>query len=62
MYVNQDIAARHVEYISLSNTESVCLKLNLRKRNWLVIGTYNPPSYSEDVFIKSLFSCLTMEL
>ena len=59
MYVNQDIATRRVEYNSLSNIESVCLELNLRKRKWLVIGIYKPPSYSEDTFIKSLFYCLT---
>ena len=56
MYVNQDIATRRVEYNSLSNIESVCLELNLRKRKWLVIGIYKPPSYSEDAFIKILFS------
>ena len=59
MYVNQDIAVRRTEYNSLSNIESICLELNLRKRKWLVISIYKPPSYSEDAFIKSLFSCLT---
>ena len=39
--------------------ESISLELNLRKRKWLVVGIYKPPSYSEDTFIKSLFSCLT---
>ena len=59
MYVNQDIAARRVKYNFLSNIESIYLELNLRKRKWLVIDIYKPPSYSEDAFIKSLFSCLT---
>ena len=59
MYVNQYIAARRVEYNSLSNIESICLELNLRKWKWLVMGIYKPPSYSEDAFIKSLFSYLT---
>ena len=60
MYFNQDIAVRRVEYNSLSNIESICLELNLRKRKWLVKGIYKSPSYSEDVFIKSLFFfCLT---
>ena len=59
MYVNQDIAARPVEYNSLSNIESICLELNLRKRKRLVTGIHQPPSYSEDAFIKSQFSCLT---
>ena len=31
MYDNQDIAAGRVEYNSVSNIESICLKLNLRK-------------------------------
>ena len=35
--------------------ERICLELHLRKRKWLVIGIYKPPSYSEDAFIKSLF-------
>ena len=35
--------------------ESICLELHLRKRKWLVIGIYKPPSYSKDAFIKSLF-------
>ena len=38
MYVNQDIAARRVDNNLLSNNESICLELNLRKRKWLVIG------------------------
>ena len=59
MYASQDIAARRVEYNSLCNIESICLELNLRKRKWLVIGIYKPPSYSEEAIIKSLFSCLT---
>ena len=37
----------------------LCLELHLRKRKWLVIGICKPPSYSEDAFIKSLFSCFT---
>ena len=44
MYVNQDIAARRVEYNSLSNIESICLELNLRKCKWLVMSIYKPPS------------------
>ena len=59
MYASQDIAARRAEYNSLCNIESICLELNLRKRKWLVIGIYKPPSYSEEAIIKSLFSCLT---
>ena len=37
MFINQDIAARRVQYNSQSNIESICLELNLRKRKWLVI-------------------------
>ena len=54
MYVNQSVAARRVEYNLLSNIESICLELNLRKRKWL----YKPTSYSEGAFLKSLFPCL----
>ena len=54
MCVNQDIAARHVKYNYLSKIQSICLELHLRKRKWLVVGIYKPPSYSEDAFIKSL--------
>ena len=35
--------------------ESICLELHLRKRKWLVIGIYKPPSYCEDAFIKIFF-------
>ena len=59
LYFSQDIAARRVECNSLSNIESICLELSLRKRKWLVISIYKPPSYNEDAFIKRLFSCLT---
>ena len=59
IYLNEDIAARRVEYNSLSNIDSIPLELNLRKRKWLVIDIYKTPSYSDDAFIKSLFSCLT---
>ena len=59
MYVSHDIDARRVEYNFLSNIENICLELNLRKRKWLVISIYKPPSYSKDVLIKSQFSFLT---
>ena len=59
IYVKQDIAATRVEYNSLSNIERICLELNFRKRKWLVIGIYKPPSYSDDAFIKRLISHLT---
>ena len=59
IYLNEDIAARRVEYNPLSNIDSIPLELNLRKRKWLVIDIYKTPSYSDDAFIKSLFSCLT---
>ena len=59
MSVNQDIAARRVEYNSPINIENISLELNLRKRKWLVIGRYKSPSYSEDALVKSLFSYLT---
>ena len=59
MYVNRYIAARCVEYNSVSNIESICLEINIKKRQWLVIGVYKHSSYSEVAFIKSLFSCLT---
>ena len=54
MYINQDIAARSVEYNSLSKIESICLELNLRKRKRLVLCVYKPPSY-KGVSIKSVF-------
>ena len=59
MYVNWDVATRHVEYNSLCNIESICLELNLGKCKYLVISIYKAPSYSKDALIKSLFSCLT---
>ena len=53
------IAARRVEYNSLSNIDGACLELNLRKHKWFVKSIYKPSGYSEDAFIKILFSCLT---
>ena len=59
MYVNQDVAARRIEYNSLSNNESICFELNLRKRKWLALSICKPPGYSEDASVKSLSSCIT---
>ena len=59
MYVNQDVAARRIEYNFLSNNESICFESNLRKRKWLVLSIYKPPGYSEDASVKSLSSCIT---
>ena len=39
--------------------EILVLELNLSKNNWLVIGTYKPPSLSDTGFISEISNILT---
>ena len=41
-YVHEDILSRFLKVKSDCNIESMCVKVNLRKRKWFINGSYNP--------------------
>ena len=42
LYVCEDIPSKFLKVKSDCNIESICVEVNLRKRNWFINGSYNP--------------------
>ena len=66
LYVKDSIASKelnsHKENI---DAEAIYLEINIRKRKWLIIGTYKPPSQNDSLFIllyisKTMMISMTM--
>lgn len=36
------------------DVEAIYLEINMRKRKWLIIGTYKPSSQSDSLFLENL--------
>ena len=59
-YVNQDLNCKVLnKYPTRQNLEILVLELKLSKTNWLVIGTYKPPSLSDIAFTSEISNILT---
>ena len=59
-YVNQDLNCKVLnKYPTRQNPEILVLELKLSKTNWLVIGTYKPPSLSDIAFTSEISNILT---
>ena len=59
-YVNQDLNCKVLnKYPMPQDLEILVLELKLSKTNWLVIGTYKPPSLSDITFTSEIRNILT---
>ena len=59
-YVNQDLNCKVLnKYPTRQDLEILVLELKLSKTNWLVIGTYKPPSLSDIAFTSEISNILT---
>ena len=59
-YVNQDLNCKVLNtYPTRQSLEILVLELRLSKTNWLVIGTYKPPSLSDIAFTFEISNILT---
>ena len=59
-YVNQNRNCKVLnKYPMPQDLEILILELKLSKTNWLVIGTYKPPSLSDNIFTSEIRNILT---
>ena len=55
LYVKDRIASKQLNsHKENTNTEAIYLEINIRKRKWLIIGTYKPPSQNNSLFLENL--------
>ena len=55
IYIWDDIPCRLLlEHVFPSDIEGLYIELNFRKCKWLVLGTYHPPSQSEQYYFNNL--------
>ena len=52
MSFHEDIPSKQIHTKLLEGLESICIKMNLQKRKWLVIGIYKPSQSCGKMFIK----------
>ena len=58
LYINEDISSKQIHTKLYEWLESIRIDMNLRKREWLVIGIYKPPQSCGKMFIERLSSQL----
>ena len=52
VYVKRSITAAELRtYKPPFKTQAIPFKINLRNKNWLIIGIYKPPSQNSEYFI-----------
>ena len=56
MYINDSIPAKQVN-LHKDDSETLSLEINLRLKEWLMVGSYKPPVQSKPVFLESLDAC-----
>ena len=55
IYVREDVPSKLLtKRVDPSDIECMFLELNFRKYNWLLEGTYNPPSQNNHYFFENL--------
>ena len=51
IYIREDIPSKLLaDYKLTDDTEGIFVELNLRKKKWLLFGSYHPPSQSDEYF------------
>ena len=59
-YVNRDLNCKVLnKYPTRQDLEILVLELKLSKTNWLVVGTYKPPSLNDIAFTSEISNILT---
>ena len=61
VYIREDILSRLlVDQKLLHDIEGIFIELNLRKKKWLLFGSYHPPSQSDEYFFHQVKKRLDM--
>ena len=54
LYVKDSIASKQLNsHKENKDAEVIYLEINIRKRKWLIIGTYKPPSQNNSLFLEN---------
>ena len=63
LFVNEDIPSKLVSKHTLpDDIDGMFIEIKLRKTKWLILGTYHPPSQSDDYFFKALGNAIDQYL
>ena len=63
LYVKNSIASKQLtSHIENIDVESIYLEINVRKRKWLIISTYKPPTQNDPLFSENLSNNLSTYL
>ena len=59
IYVREDIPSKELlKFKFPSDIEGIYIEINLRKTKWLLLGTYHPPSQSDNYFFQNIGSSI----
>ena len=56
-FVREHLPAREINIEFSTNIKAIVIEINLKKRKWLLIGTYNPHKNMIDDHLNSLGNC-----
>lgn len=55
VYINKNIPSKHLRSIKISeDIEIVIVEINFKKRKWILLTIYRPPSQSADFFFEHM--------
>ena len=55
IYIRDDFPSRLLsKHVFPNDIEGLYIELNFRKRKWLLLGTYHPPSQSDQYYFNNL--------
>ena len=59
IYIREDIPSKQLFHHQLPNDiEGIFVEINLRKTKWLLLGTYHPPSQSDEYYFQQIGLCV----
>ena len=58
LFVREQLPTREIKVEFSTKIEAIVIEINLKKRKWLLIGSYNPHKNTIDDHLNSLTNCL----
>ena len=62
IYVKENIASKQLNLHLDKETEAIYLEINIRSRNWLIVGLYKPPSQNNSFLLENMSKNLSRYL
>ena len=54
IYVKENIASKQLNLHLDKETEAIYFEINMRSREWLIVGLYKPPSPNNSLFLENM--------